>query len=241
MNHIDKIGYKQYGEYTQEIPNDGYMVEMSPNYFYSTCYVDEYCREINIMIKIINNDEGYFDFSKNLLDIGSHIGTYDLVLDFNHYYMFEGNNEYCVISQFNMLLHNKLNKCNCYNVLLSDIIEDINYDGFETDYYKTINNKDIYNIENTEVCKTKILDHYNLNNIGLIKIDVEGMEYKVLKGGLGTIIRNNYPPILFELWDVGYLGMTQELHDQLQKFLEDLGYTIFWKWGDGETHLAIHK
>ena len=67
------------------------------------------------------------------------------------------------------------------------------------------------------------------------------MEYKVLKGGLGTIIRNNYPPILFELWDIGKFGMTKENHDLLQKLLEDLGYEIFWYWGDHETHLAIHK
>ena len=67
------------------------------------------------------------------------------------------------------------------------------------------------------------------------------MEYQVLRGGLGTIIRNNYPPILFELWDVDYFGMTQEVHDRLVNFLEGLGYEILWKWGDYETHLAIHK
>lgn len=235
MNHIDKIGYKQYGEYTKEVPNDGYMVEMSPNYYHSDCYPDEYCREVNTMIRINNNDEGYFDFSKNMIDIGSHVGTYDFILKFNHFYMFDGNKEYCVISEFNMLLQNKLDRCNCYNVLLSDEIEDIKYNGYQTDYYN------IYDIENTNLCKTQILDHYNLNNIGFIKIDVEGFEYKVLKGGLGTIIRNNYPPILFELWPIGHFGMTEELRNQLQNFLEDLGYTILWEWGDFETHLAIHN
>lgn len=86
-----------------------------------------------------------------------------------------------------------------------------------------------------------MLDELNLSNIGFIKIDVEGMEEKVLRGGVGTIVRNNYPPILFELWNVGFYNMTQEKHDSLKNFLESLGYEILWKWGDDSTHLAIHK
>ena len=37
-------------------------------------------------------------------------------------------------------------------------------------------------------------------------IDVEGFEEKVIRGGLLTIISNNYPPILFECWRAGQIA-----------------------------------
>jgi hypothetical protein len=138
----------------------------------------------------------------------------------------------------NLIMHNKFDNSKTYNVLLSDKVEDLEFDGFNADKSLPIFGT-IY--DDISIVKAHILDEYNLDNIGLIKIDVEGMEEKVLRGGLGTIIRNNYPPILFELWDVGFYDMTQEKHDSLQNFLEDLGYEIFWYWGNYETHLAIHK
>lgn len=233
MYNISKIGYKQYGEFTKEVLDDGYFVELEPQSYFGNCHQSVYCHEINIMIKIKNNDENYFDFTKGMVDIGSNFGTYSIVLDFDKYYLFDGNPEYNIISQFNMLLHHKFNQLKCFTTLLSDKVEKIKYDGYDTNNIK--------NLELSENILTSTLDSYNLNNIGFIKVDVEGMEEKVLRGGIGTIIRNNYPPILFECWDVRYLGMSQEKHDSLQHFLESLGYEILWYWGDNETHLAIHK
>ena len=86
-----------------------------------------------------------------------------------------------------------------------------------------------------------ILDSFNIENVGLIKIDVEGFEEKVIRGSLLTIIKSNYPPILFECWDVNFCNMTQEKHDSLFNLLKTLGYEIFEYWGDFETHLAVHK
>jgi len=237
MEITDKIGYKQYLIDTKLIPDDGYV--MKYEYKDITDPRNLYCYEVNTINRIKFNEDGYFDFSKNMIDIGSEYGPYSFILDFNHHYMFEGNKDKCVMSEFNMLLHHKLHKTTCYNVLLSDKVENIKYDGFCTNY--TIHTGGaIFDEENANTVQTRTLDSFNLDNIGFIKIDVECMEYQVLKGGIGTIIRNNYPPILFELWDVGYFGMTQEIHDRLVNFLEELGYKILWKWGDFETHLAIH-
>ena len=40
----------------------------------------------------------------------------------------------------------------------------------------------------------------NLPAIGLLKIDVEGAELDVLKGAMGVLERDGWPPILFECW-----------------------------------------
>jgi len=39
------------------------------------------------------------------------------------------------------------------------------------------------------------------HRVDLIKIDVEGFEINVLKGSAKFLKRNNFPPILFEVWD----------------------------------------
>lgn len=200
-----------------------------------------YCDEVNIINKIKFNEENYFNFSKKMIDIGSALGIYSMLLPYKHSYMFEPNNEFRVMSEMNMLLHHKANDYTIFQTLLSDKSEVVKYDGFETNY----SNYDYNNLENNYLyfdITAKTLDSFNINNdIDFIKIDVEGMEYKVLMGGIGTIIRNNYPNILFELWPVDYFGMTVEKHDQLEMFFNDLGYKILWEWGDFDTHLAIHS
>ena len=95
--------------------------------------------------------------------------------------------------------------------------------------------------EKSQEYETHTIDEYNCENLGLIKVDVEGMEEKVLRGAIGTIIRNNYPPILFELFPIGHYNMTEEKYNSLINFLQELGYEIKWNWGDGQTHLAIHE
>lgn len=232
-----EIGFKQYLVDTKLIPNDGYFC----NYDYRN-FIDEdeiFCTEVNIINKIKYNEDGIFDFSGAMIDIGSDIGIYSFILPFDYHYMFEGNRNKCIISEFNMLLWNKELFFECHNVLLSDKHEKIQYNGYISEYTKLYPGE---KMENSYIRETNTLDEFNISKpITFIKIDVECMEYKVLKGAINTIIKNDYPPILFELWPVGE-NMDQKTHDQLVNFLEDdLGYEILWEWGQFDTHLAIHK
>ena len=240
-----ELFYKQWLKDIKHIPDDAYVFGNNMLDFFNT-YKYDYCGEVNIINTIKENSNNYFDFSKNMIDIGCEYGEYSFLLPFNCSYMFDGNKLKCVVSEFNMLLHHKENNYICFNELLSDKNEFIKYNGWNSNDISDINYLDINKInidENNYYNKeTKTLDNYSFNNIGFIKVDVEGMEEKVLRGGIGTIIRNNYPPILFECWDVGQYGMTLEKHYSLQTFLEDLGYEILWNWNnDVNTHLAIHK
>ena len=72
--------------------------------------------------------------------------------------------------------------------------------------------------------------------IRAIKLDVEGYEQFVIEGGLETIKKNNYPPIVYELW--GYNAWWNEERAELEKFLNSLGYTVS-KFDD--TGIAIHS
>jgi hypothetical protein len=64
----------------------------------------------------------------------------------------------------------------------------------------------------------RTLDSYEFDNVGLIKIDVEGFEEKVLRGGVKTIARCK--PILYIEDD------RPELSGSLRKFITELGYSI---------------
>jgi FkbM family methyltransferase len=76
-----------------------------------------------------------------------------------------------------------------------------------------------------EKVKVKLvnLDSMYFDNVRLIKIDVEGMEIDVLRGAVGTIVRNNYPTIIYEAWSFDWY---RERKAELEQFLTVLGYTI---------------
>lgn len=197
------------------------------------CFYDEY----EIIEKIRENKEGYFDFSKNMIDIGACYGAYTSLLDFKYNYAFEPNKEMCCLLYANIQLKNKVYNTDVYNVALDNHFGHTKFDGFACEGSDSPDYNDNYSY----TVDVKPLDSYNTTNVGFIKIDVEGFEERVLRGGIGTIIRNNYPPILFECWEVGTCGMTQEKHDKLFDYIKSLGYEIFEFWGDSETHLAINS
>lgn len=200
------------------------------------------CEEYSIIEKIRKNEDGFFDFSKSLIDIGAEDGNYAMLLDFDKNYCFEPNKRMCCLIYTNMYLRNKVKNTEVYNVALGEKENDVMlFNGF-TEKGSHMYDMSMNRCENgIEIINKKTLDSYNIRNVGLIKTDTEGFDYFVLKGGIHTIVENDYPPILFENWDVGHVGQEKEEHDRLFSFLESIGYIIFEHWGDHETHLAIKR
>lgn len=85
--------------------------------------------------------------------------------------------------------------------------------------------------KNGEEVRTTTIDSLNLENLDFIKIDVEGAESLVLLGGLETI-KKHKPVICFES---NYKTITQEMCEMFQvqdiktpkEILEKMGYTVF--------------
>jgi FkbM family methyltransferase len=80
------------------------------------------------------------------------------------------------------------------------------------------------------------LDSMELDNIKLIKIDVEGLELAVLTGAKDTLERNGFPPILFEAW--ANKEWFQPRRQELFSYVESLGYKIL---NIGQDNLAQHS
>ncbi len=74
------------------------------------------------------------------------------------------------------------------------------------------------------------LDSLELNNISLIKMDVENYEYFVLRGARKTILRNK-PVIIFECWigaDYEKSAPEEKANfDRVRDLLESYGYEIY--------------
>lgn len=57
--------------------------------------------------------------------------------------------------------------------------------------------------------------------VSLIKLDVEGHENEVLRGGQDFLRRHGFPPIIFEMWDFPWFA---EGRAELTRSFADLGY-----------------
>jgi len=148
--------------------------------------------------------QNYGDKSKIFVDCGAHMGAYSIILSdhFREVYAFEAQrrtyNQLCgnifINEKSNITAHNKAvtDPVKANQLMdLSIVSED---GGGSTIRIPQPDQK----VLATEKVKTVTLDHYHLTDVGLLKLDVEGNELNVLKGAQYTLMRSNFPPIIFE-------------------------------------------
>jgi FkbM family methyltransferase len=192
---------------------------------------------------LINEPDGI------VLDIGANLGTFCVPLakkvSKHTYHAFEPQR----IVHYQLCANtfiNGLDNVHCHNFGLSDKEEQL---WLTMPDYASEGNIGAFSIdkevrENEYECTTEgrkepmvvfTLDSGAHKNVRLIKIDVEGHELEVIKGGIKTIKANNYPPIIFEAWT--WKPWYQEKRKSLLEYLEGHGYEIQQL---GENNLAQH-
>lgn len=163
-----------------------------------------------------------------IIDIGANLGSHtlefaDLVGDNGKVYAFEPQRiiYYQLCSN---IIANGYNNIFAYNLALSD--------KNETAYIEKQNfySDDILNIGDThisndgDIIDVKKLDNYNLNNVSLIKIDVQGYEPFVLNGAIETIKRNK-PIILIEIVNE-HLNIYNKSDENIKEFFSNINYNL---------------
>lgn len=182
--------------------------------------------------------ENLTNTNKNFIDIGAHVGTWSVLLApfFNKVYAFEPQKDVYNCLCGNTALHELSSKIKSYNIAIcqDNKSDKYLYKEVEGAGGATLLPKTFYTYN--EIVTSDALDIYKLSNIGLIKIDVEGSELDVVKGGVDTLCINNYPPILFECWQ-DERGQQKE---ELFQYIKDLGYSVSTIYGYPEMYLATH-
>ena len=138
----------------------------------------------------------------NCIDVGCHKGdVLKFMLDYSPngtHYAFEP-----IPDLFENLISHFPSNCRFHQVGLSDsigeapfnyVISNPAYSGFEKRSYDSVDERDTKIIVNTDLLDNIIPEDHKID---FIKIDVEGAELNVLKGGILTIKRNK-PVIVFE-------------------------------------------
>lgn len=187
--------------------------------------------------------ETYGNTDKVFVDIGAHVGSYSwsLASKFAHVHAFEPNRE-----AYNAL---------CANSLLRGLSDRITTHCLGLSYYS---GRGAYYIRSADgggngfsflgqdrdhsspirPTETRTLDSYNLDDIGFLKIDVEGHEISVLEGARETLERNNRPTFIFESWDGQKGYIEQELREDLFLYIQNMGYKIVPIQGYPEMFIA---
>jgi FkbM family methyltransferase len=174
----------------------------------------------------------------DFVDIGAHVGTYSLSYapHCGKVYAFEPQR----MTFYRLCAGIIMNRCTnvyAHNVALvgpdSPItmeLKIISDDGGGSSVMSLPTNKQPLGTERVE-CRT--LDSYELINVGLIKIDVEGAELEVLKGAKKTLARC-HPKLLVEVWNDDWYAQQRK---DLDVFLKSEGYK--WQPVLGYPHMWI--
>lgn len=184
----------------------------------------------------------------NVLDVGANIGGFTLpiakLLSEKNGKVYSFEPQRIVFQQLcaNIFI-NRLDNVFTFNYALGDITKSIKIP--ELDFWKSQNigsfsideniRKKLYedaalgkNFTNKEsgslfTVEQKTLDSFNFDfEINLIKVDIEGYELEFFNGSFETIKKNNFPPIIFELW--GGRDWYAEKAEQTKNTLTNWGY-----------------
>ena len=176
-----------------------------------------------------------------ILDIGANLGAYSIPLA-KHIQDIGGEVigfEPQRIVYYQLCGNIILNRLENYEAIYCALGEDSGFIDIPEVDYENNNNvgafsldkryRELHGIENSIKKTTKKVPLIKLDSFeidrqpALIKIDVEGFELSVLRGGCGFLEKNNYPPLLFEAWNFEWF---KEGKEQLLSYISEIGYKI---------------
>lgn len=184
--------------------------------------------------------------NKLFLDIGAHAGTYSILLaDYcSKVYAFEAQRRTYYQLCGGIAINGKSDKIIAHHCALTSddmngktlILNIVSEDGGGSSICDDL--PQTKNPIKQESVNARSLDSFNLQNIGFLKLDVEGAELNVLKGSVLTLKNSQYPPFVFEVWpDQWY----QEKKNKLCNFITSIGYKIVPITGVNNMFLANYN
>lgn len=168
-----------------------------------------------------------------VFDIGANIGIYSvlagkIVGERGLVYSFEpANNAYEILNS-NIDL-NLLRNIKAYKLGVSESSGQVTFNKCEDDAYNSIGNKPMKEIKEVVTIQTTSIDEFvknnNIKRIDVIKVDTEGAEYLIFKGGMQTL-KAFKPKLFFEYNPYAINGFDNDRKELIDLVLS-LGYSIY--------------
>lgn len=188
-----------------------------------------------------------------VLDIGANLGSVSvplgrMLMGKGQLYSIEAQRNVYYQLCANLFLNGLSRHCTAYHTALSDRTGYIDIPYLDSDHERNLGALSIdpeirreqgwiQDNGHTETVPLRTLDSLELPAAGLLKIDVEGMEYEVIRGGSGYLVRSDFPPILFEVWGEDMAGQLPKREALFAYLQNTLGYTLFL---NGDLCIAQH-
>jgi FkbM family methyltransferase len=181
---------------------------------------------------------------RTAVDIGAHVGisVHQWAPLFDHVHAFEPMIDHFECLEANTSKFDNVTRHNCAMSNQSTMLKGA---------YRTLKNSGSFQLVDEEFVsnnhkKAKIydipskrLDEFALDNVDLVKIDVEGWEFEVLKGAEQTI-RQSKPVLMVEFTNGGGRE-NKSMHsynvDEYLKFIETLNYKLVGAAGDDSIYV----
>lgn len=166
------------------------------------------------------------DKSKVFIDCGAHMGAYSTMLadEFKEVYAFEAQSRTFMQLCGNIFINEKSNIHPIHAAVTSHdkhnlplTLSIVSEDGGGSTLYEP--DKEVLATEQVIGCT---LDSFALENVGLIKLDIEGGELEALEGSKYTI-KKNYPALIFEMNDKPAL---ESKNKELLNYIRNFGYEV---------------
>lgn len=179
---------------------------------------------LNYFFNLIDKNKKF-----NIIDIGANVGLYSLYakhLPNSHFYSYEPFKFTYDLLNDNIKLNNITN-VQTYNFGISDkkgkniLNVCLSQDGLNTMGANPLRFNDINPIE-VEIDTLDNIFYNNNINVDFIKIDTEGYEYNILKGGEKTI--KKYKPIIQLEFNETNMRQCNIKPEQLLNYINELGY-----------------
>ena len=97
---------------------------------------------------------------------------------------------------------------------------------------KILNNKHFSSYKSIKI-KTKTLDNFNYDNVGFIKIDVEGHEIEVIEGAMKTISEQK-PNMIIEIEERHREGAIKHIYS----LMKNMDYDVFFIYNNTPHHIS---